>query len=81
MRIPELADYPVGVREYGERHEALTLPDIFEDVFVRHASRPAFECQGAMMTFERFDQLSRAFAAWLQNDRKRPAIDVPALHR
>ncbi|WP_449543449.1 hypothetical protein [Enterobacter ludwigii] len=43
MRIPELADYPVGVREYGERHEALTLPDIFEDVFVRHASRPAFE--------------------------------------
>ncbi|HBC0587137.1 TPA: AMP-binding protein [Enterobacter cloacae] len=68
MRIPELADYPVGVREYGERHEALTLPDIFEDVFVRHASRPAFECQGAMMTFERFDQLSRAFAAWLQND-------------
>ncbi|MGH8336468.1 MAG: AMP-binding protein, partial [Gammaproteobacteria bacterium] len=43
-----------------------SLRDIFEEACAAHGHSPAFTNMGATLSFTQLDELSRAFAAWLQ---------------
>jgi long-chain acyl-CoA synthetase len=43
-----------------------SLRDIFEEACAAHGHSPAFTNMGATLSYVQLDQLSRAFAAWLQ---------------
>ncbi len=62
-----LKAYPQGVpADIGiERYSSLV--DQFEQCFTRYGTRPAFANMGGVLTYSALDELSRAFAAFLQN--------------
>jgi len=41
---------------------------VFEQSFEKHADKPAFTCMGKVLSYRQIDQLSAAFASYLQRD-------------
>jgi long-chain acyl-CoA synthetase len=76
---------------YGERIPTEINPDTYasvlemlEGAMKRYADKPAFRCFGKTLTYADTDRLSRAFAAYLQNNRgirkgDRVAVMLPNL--
>ncbi|MBV9695467.1 MAG: AMP-binding protein [Gammaproteobacteria bacterium] len=61
-----LRSYPAGVPAEIDPNQLRTLKDLLEQSCAQHAERVAFVQMGSTLTYRQLDQLSRAFAAWLQ---------------
>ena len=61
-----LKQYPPGVPADIDPDLYASLRDIFEEACAAHGHAPAFTNMGATLTYAQLDELSRAFAAWLQ---------------
>src|SRR5271170_6116214 len=61
-----LKQYPPGVPADIDPDSYASLRDIFEEACVAHRQAPAFSNMGATLSYAQLDELSRAFAAWLQ---------------
>jgi long-chain acyl-CoA synthetase len=61
-----LKHYPPGVPAEIDPAEIPSIAALIEDAFAEHGNAPAFTNMGATLSFAQLDQLSRAFAAWLQ---------------
>ena len=59
------ASYPAGVPKTIDPDAYPSLAAMLIDACRQHATRPAFECLGAQMTFAEWDRDSRDFAAFL----------------
>jgi long-chain acyl-CoA synthetase len=59
--------------------EYASLRDLFEEAVAAHGSKPAYSNMGTVLSFAALDELSRAFAAWLQKDSGLVAGDRVAL--
>jgi long-chain acyl-CoA synthetase len=62
-----LKSYPPGVAPNIDEHQIGTLVRLLEDSFARHASKVAFACMGAVLTYQQLDRQSSAVASWLQS--------------
>ncbi|HMK84379.1 MAG TPA: AMP-binding protein [Steroidobacteraceae bacterium] len=61
-----LKHYPPGVPTDIDPDEYASLREMFEEACAAYGNRPAFVNLGATLTYRQLDELSRAFAAWLQ---------------
>ena len=61
-----LKRYPPGVPADIDPDSYASLRDIFEEACAAHRHSPAFTNMGATLSYAQLDELSRAFAAWLQ---------------
>ncbi|HEY4445286.1 MAG TPA: AMP-binding protein [Steroidobacteraceae bacterium] len=61
-----LKQYPPGVPADIDPDRYASLRDIFEEACALHRHSPAFTNMGASLSYAQLDELSRAFAAWLQ---------------
>jgi long-chain acyl-CoA synthetase len=66
MDRPWLAQYPAGVPAEIDASAYASLVELMEDSFKKYRDLPAFKFMGKTLTFGQLDDLSRAFAAWLQ---------------
>ena len=78
------ASYPAGIPRSIDPDSYPSLPAMLIDTCIRHAGRPAFECLGTRMSYDEWERLSRAFAAFLLEEAKcrpgeRVAIMLPNL--
>jgi long-chain acyl-CoA synthetase len=64
---PWLASYPAGVPAEIEPERSPTLKALLERTCAAFATRPAFTSMGVTMDYGRLNDLSGAFAAWLQH--------------
>ena len=62
-----LQQYPPGVPADIDPDRYASLRDIFEEACAAHRHAPAFTNMGATLSYAQLDELSRAFAAWLQH--------------
>jgi long-chain acyl-CoA synthetase len=62
-----LKQYPPGVPADIDPDSYASLRDMFEEACAAHRNRPAYTNMGATLSFAQLDELSRAFAAWLQH--------------
>jgi len=63
-----LDSYPSDVPAEIDYGETGTLVDLFEHSSREYGDRPAFHNMGAQLSYHRLEQLSRHFAAYLQQD-------------
>jgi long-chain acyl-CoA synthetase len=63
-----LRQYPPGVPATIDVGQYQSLVELAENSFERYRDLPAFKYMGASVSFGEVDRLSRAFAAWLQNE-------------
>jgi long-chain acyl-CoA synthetase len=61
-----LQRYPAGVPTDIDPDEYASLRELFEEAVATHGNKPAYTNLGATLTFAQLDELSKAFAAWLQ---------------
>ena len=61
-----LQNYPRGVPADIDPEQYASLRDLIEEAFGRYGHLPAFSNLGATLTYAQLDELSRAFARWLQ---------------
>ena len=61
-----LKQYPPGVPADIDPDRYASLREIFEESCAAHRHSPAFTNMGATLSYAQLDELSRAFAAWLQ---------------
>jgi len=61
-----LKSYPPGVPAEIDPSQLRTLRELLEKSCAEHAERVAFVQMDTALTYRRLDELSRAFAAWLQ---------------
>ena len=61
-----LKQYPPGVPADIDPDRYASLREIFEEACIAHRHSPAFTNMGATLSYTQLDELSRAFAAWLQ---------------
>ena len=61
-----LKQYPPGVPADIDPDSYASLKEVIEEAFASHRQLPAFSNMGATLTYAQLDELSRAFAAWLQ---------------
>jgi long-chain acyl-CoA synthetase len=61
-----LKQYPPGVPADIDPDRYASLLEIFEESCAAHRHSPAFTNMGATLSYAQLDELSRAFAAWLQ---------------
>jgi long-chain acyl-CoA synthetase len=61
-----LKSYPPYVPEEVNPAELRSLKELLEKTCAEHAESVAYVQMGAQLTYRRLDQLTRAFAAWLQ---------------
>ena len=61
-----LKHYPPGVPHDVDLGQYASLIDLFDDGFLRHASRSAYAYMDRFFTFADVDRYSNAFGAWLQ---------------
>ncbi|MFG5408637.1 long-chain-fatty-acid--CoA ligase [Piscinibacter sakaiensis] len=64
---PWLASYPPGVPPEVTLDASMTLTQLLDDAFRRHASRDAALCMGSRLRYRDLDELSAALGAWLQH--------------
>jgi long-chain acyl-CoA synthetase len=62
-----LKQYPPGVPADIDPDSYASLRDIFDEACAAHGHAPAFTNMGATLSYAQLDELSRAFAAWLQH--------------
>jgi long-chain acyl-CoA synthetase len=62
-----LHQYPPGVPADIDPDSYASLRDIFDEACAAHRHSPAFSNMGATLSYAQLDELSRAFAAWLQH--------------
>ncbi len=74
-----LKQYPPGVPADIDPDSYGSLRDIFEEACAAHRHLPAFTNMGASLSYTQLDELSRAFAAWLQKKSGLAAGDRIAL--
>ncbi|MEW4535833.1 long-chain-fatty-acid--CoA ligase FadD [Vibrio cholerae] len=74
-----LSRYPKDVPETINPDQYPSLVEMFEQSVHKYADQPAFMNMGAVMTFRKLEERSRAFAAYLQNDLKLKKGDRVAL--
>ncbi|GIU27148.1 long-chain-fatty-acid--CoA ligase FadD [Shewanella colwelliana] len=75
---------PDDVPSVIDAEQYSSLIDLFESSVSKYADQPAFVNMGAMLTYRKLEERSRAFAAYLQNELKlekgdRVAIMMPNL--
>jgi len=63
-----LQSYPPGVPAEIDPGQLRSLKELIEKTCAEHADRVAFIQMGAQLTYREVDELSRAFAAWLQRE-------------
>jgi long-chain acyl-CoA synthetase len=63
-----LKSYPPGVPAEIDPSQLRTLKELIEKTCTRHAQRVAFIQMGAQLTYRQLDDLSKAFAGWLQHE-------------
>jgi long-chain acyl-CoA synthetase len=61
-----LQQYPSGVPADIDPGEYASLRELFEEAVATHGNKAAYTNMGATLSFAQLDELSRAFAAWLQ---------------
>jgi long-chain acyl-CoA synthetase len=61
-----LKSYPAGVPAEVDAAQLRTIKELLERTCAEHAERVAFMQMGAKLTYRQLDELSGAFAAWLQ---------------
>jgi len=62
-----LKSYPPHVPETVDVAQLRTIKQLLEETCAKHAERIAYVFMGATFTYRQLDELSRAFAAWLQH--------------
>jgi long-chain acyl-CoA synthetase len=62
-----LNNYPPGVPADIDPDAYPSLKEAIEEALATYRTLPAFTNMGATLTYAQLDELSRAFAAWLQN--------------
>ncbi|MEY8878022.1 MAG: long-chain-fatty-acid--CoA ligase [Leptothrix sp. (in: b-proteobacteria)] len=62
-----LKQYPAGVPAVIDTAQYGSLVELIEESFSRHANRTAYRYLGTDYRFRQIDDLSHAFAAWLQS--------------
>ncbi len=62
-----LAKYPAGVPATIDPGVYTSINAMLEDVFAKYKNLPAFSALGQTLTYAEIDELSRRFAAFLQN--------------
>ncbi len=62
-----LQTYPAGVPPEIDPAQLSSLGELVEHACSTYRDRPAYEQFGAVLTYGRLDDLTRAFAAWLQS--------------
>ena len=62
-----LKSYPPGVPTEVDSSQLRSLKELLERTFSEHADRVAYVQMDAELTYRQVDELSRAFAAWLQH--------------
>jgi long-chain acyl-CoA synthetase len=62
-----LNNYPPGVPADIDPDAYASLKEVIEEAFTTYRQLPAFTNMGATLTYAQLDELSRAFAAWLQH--------------
>lgn len=66
--FPWVKEYPKGVAATVDYSQYLSLVDMLENAFKAFADRKAFDNMGKTYNFREIEELSRAFAAYLQQD-------------
>ncbi len=66
MERPWFASYPAGVPHEINPAEFTSIPDVMKQTVAKYADRDAFINMGKAITYQELDQLSTAFAAYLQ---------------
>jgi long-chain acyl-CoA synthetase len=61
-----LRQYPPGVPQDIDPHEASSLKELLERACERYADRIAYRSMGTAITYRELERQSRAFGAWLQ---------------
>jgi long-chain acyl-CoA synthetase len=74
-----LQQYQAGVPTDIDPSEYASLRDLFEEAVATHKNKPVYSNMGTNLTFAELDELSRAFAAWLQKKSGLVAGDRVAL--
>ena len=67
MTRPWLNSYPDSVAHTIDAEKFTSLNQMFAESFGKHASKPFSVCMDTWMSYAELDDLSAAFAAWLQN--------------
>ncbi len=67
-----LKSYPVGVPADVDIAQYPSLVALLEEAFTKYRDLPAYVCMGATLSYGQIDDLSRAFAAWLQGQGLKP---------
>ena len=62
-----LNQYPPGVPADIDPEAYPSLKEAIEEALTKYRQQPAFTNMGATLTYAQLDELSRAFAAWLQH--------------
>jgi long-chain acyl-CoA synthetase len=62
-----LKQYPPGVPADIDANRYASLVELLEDSFAKHADRKAFICMDKAISYRDLDEMSQAFAAYLQN--------------
>lgn len=84
MEYPWLKKYPLGVAKQINLYDYNSVVELFEQSVNKYGDRVAFENMGVTLTFKQVDELSRNFAAYLQEGLglkrgERIAIQMPNL--
>ena len=61
-----LRNYPAGIPAEIDAAQYKSIPDLLDKLFVRFADRPAYHNLGRTLSYAELEQMSRAFAAFLQ---------------
>lgn len=82
--FPWYKSYPAGVPNEVKLYEYNSVTEIFDESCKKYKDKVAFENMGTALTFAQVDELSRNFAAYLQQELKlqkgdRIAIQMPNL--
>ncbi|RZS46863.1 long-chain-fatty-acid--CoA ligase [Sphaerotilus mobilis] len=64
---PWLQHYPVNIPATVDVNQYVSLVELMEASFARHADKPAYRYLDRDFSYAQIDQLSRQFAAWLQS--------------
>jgi long-chain acyl-CoA synthetase len=62
-----LKNYPAGVAQHVDASEYASLVELLDDSFRKYAALPAYKFMGKDYSYALIDELSRAFAAYLQS--------------
>jgi long-chain acyl-CoA synthetase len=74
-----LKQYPAGVPTDIDPDAYASLKEMFDEACAAYGHLPAYTNMGATLTYAQLDELSRAFAAWLQHKSDLVAGDRVAL--